>query len=95
MRMVSTLPVLLYGTRFCPYCVAARQLLRAKQVVFEDIPVDGNPQLRREIMARSGRYTVPQIWVGDTHVGGYDDLQALEDAGELDALLSNQDGHNS
>ncbi|MGK2914095.1 MAG: glutaredoxin 3 [Porticoccaceae bacterium] len=79
--------VVLYGTRFCPYCVAARHLLKAKSVAFDDIPVDGNSALRRQVMARSGRDTVPQIWIGDTHVGGYDELRALEAADELDTLL--------
>jgi glutaredoxin 3 len=78
----------MYTTRFCPYCVAARRLLDAKGVTFEDIPVDGNAQLRREMSEMAGQHTVPQIWVGETHVGGYTDLAALERSGRLDALLS-------
>lgn len=77
----------MYSTRFCPYCIRARMLLEAKGVAFEDIGVDGDPEQRREMMALSGRRTVPQIWVGDTHVGGYDDLAALEQQGRLDELL--------
>jgi glutaredoxin 3 len=79
--------VTLYTTRFCPYCIRARSLLDAKRVPYRDIAVDGDPGLRGEMEALSGRYTVPQIWVGDVHVGGYDDLQALERAGRLDELL--------
>lgn len=82
-------PVTLYTTRFCPYCVAARQLLKAKGVDFTDIPVDGDPQLRREMTERAhGQRTVPQIWVGEQHVGGFTDLAALERNGKLDALLA-------
>ena len=77
----------MYTTRFCPFCIRARQLLDHKQVDYRDIPVDGDPQLRQEMMAASGRRTVPQIWIGERHVGGFDDLAALERAGELDALL--------
>lgn len=91
MNGVVSNKVVLYGTRFCPYCVAARRLLKSKNVSFEDIAVDGNPALRRQIKARSGRDTVPQIWIGDVHVGGYDELRALDDAGDLDALLSMRD----
>ena len=79
--------VTMYTTRFCPFCIRARQLLDHKQVDYRDIPVDGDPQLRQEMMAASGRRTVPQIWIGERHVGGFDDLAALERAGELDALL--------
>jgi glutaredoxin 3 len=80
--------VTLYGTRFCPYCVAARRLLHSKGVAFEDIPVDGDPELRRRMTEMAGGvHTVPQIWVGDRHVGGYTDLAALDRRGELDRLL--------
>jgi glutaredoxin 3 len=80
--------VVLYGTRVCPYCVAARRLLRSKGVEFHDVPVDGDPALRRLIAERSGRDTVPQIWIGEHHVGGFTDLQALDRAGRLDPLLA-------
>jgi glutaredoxin 3 len=79
--------VKMYSTRFCPYCIRARQLLEAKGVVYEDISVDANPSLRQTMMAESGRHTVPQIWIGETHVGGFDDLYLLERQGELDSLL--------
>lgn len=81
-------PVLMYSTRFCPYCIRARSLLNAKQVDYTDIGVDGQPELRREMTERSGRCTVPQIWIGEQHVGGYDDLAQLEQQGRLDALLA-------
>lgn len=80
----------MYSTRFCPYCMRARELLSRKGVEFTDIGVDGDPELRREMMARSGRHTVPQIWIGDRHVGGFDDLWALEQAGQLDQLLNDK-----
>ncbi len=79
--------VVMYSTRFCPYCMAARRLLESRNVAFEEIPVDGNPGLRRKMTERAGQRTVPQIWVGDTHVGGYTDLAALDSRGELDRLL--------
>jgi len=81
-------PVVLYGTRFCSFCLAARRLLDKKGIKFEDISVDTDLDLRMEIMEKSGQRTVPQIWVGSTHVGGYSDLQALETSGDLDELLS-------
>lgn len=81
-------PVVLYGTRFCSFCLAARRLLDKKGITFEDISVDTDLDLRMEIMEKSGQRTVPQIWVGSTHVGGYSDLQALETSGDLDELLS-------
>ena len=80
--------VSMYTTRFCPYCIRARGLLESKQVNFTDIAVDGAPELRREMIERSGRSTVPQIWIGEQHVGGYDDLALLERQGHLDKLLS-------
>ena len=73
----------MYSTRFCPYCVRARGLLDSKRVNYTDIGVDGAPELRHEMIERSGRYTVPQIWMG-----GYDDLALLERQGRLDELLS-------
>jgi glutaredoxin 3 len=83
--------VTIYSTRFCPYCVAAKQLLRARGVEFEDIPVDRDPALRRTMSQRAGgARTVPQIWIGDTHVGGFTDLAALEKRGKLDQLLNGQ-----
>lgn len=79
--------VVMYTTNWCPYCDRARRLLSAKNVAFEEIDVESAPQKRAEMQQRSGRRTVPQIFIGETHVGGSDDLLALEDAGKLDALL--------
>ncbi len=80
--------VVLYGTRFCPYCIAARALLRARNIAYQDIAVDGDPQLRDAVLARSGQSTVPQIWVGDVHVGGFTELRQINASGELDTLLA-------
>ena len=80
----------MYTTRFCPYCQAARALLKGKTVAYEDIAVDGQPALRAKMEKLSGQHTVPQIWVGDTHVGGYTDLSALDQTGQLDSLLAVQ-----
>jgi glutaredoxin 3 len=79
--------VKLYTTRFCPYCVRAKRLLADKGVGFTDIAVDGDASLRQEMMQASGRHTVPQIWIGERHVGGFDDLWSLEQQGWLDQLL--------
>jgi glutaredoxin 3 len=81
--------VVMYTTDWCPYCSRARKLFGAKGVTFEEINVDSAPEKRAEMQNRSGRRTVPQIFIGETHVGGCDDLLALEDAGKLDALLGN------
>ena len=81
--------VAVYTTPVCPYCRSAKELLRRKGVVFHEINVDGEPQRRAEMIARAkGRTTVPQVFVGDTHLGGCDDLYALEETGELDRLLT-------
>ena len=84
---MSAPAVVMYTTGWCPYCARARKLLAAKQVSFEEIDVESRPEKRAEMQTRSGRRTVPQIFIGDRHVGGSDDLAALEGAGELDALL--------
>lgn len=78
----------MYSTGICPYCQMAERLLRAKGVAAIDkIRVDLEPERRVEMMERTGRRTVPQIFIGETHVGGYDDLAALDRAGRLDPLL--------
>ena len=79
--------VLMYGTQSCPFCVMARRLLSSKGVAVEEIAVDGHPERREEMTRVTGRYTVPQIFVGDVHVGGCEDLYALERSGRLDSLL--------
>lgn len=82
--------VLMYSTGVCPYCVRAEQLLRARGVTdIEKVRVDLEPEQREQMMNRTGRRTVPQIFIGDTHVGGCDDLYALDRAGELLPLLQN------
>jgi glutaredoxin 3 len=81
--------VLMYSTGACPFCVMAERLLRSKGVAeIEKIRVDLEPARRAEMVERTGRRTVPQIYVGDRHVGGYDDLAALDRAGGLDPLLA-------
>lgn len=80
--------VKMYTTAYCPYCRMAEQLLKARGVdVIHEIRVDENDALRVEMMQKSGRRTVPQIWIGERHVGGYDDLAALDRAGGLLPLL--------
>ena len=79
----------IYTTRYCPYCHAAKRLLSRKGVEFTEIDVSGDPKGRSEMVARAnGRMTVPQIFIGSTHVGGCDELYALEEDGKLDALLA-------
>ena len=81
-------PVLVYSTRICPYCMLAKRLLSNKGVKYEEVLVDIDCSRRSEMLQRAGgRRTVPQIFVGDRHVGGYDDLAALDRAGQLDPLL--------
>ena len=79
--------VIVYSSDYCPYCVRAKQLLANKGVAFEEIKVDGKPQIRAAMTQKAGRTSVPQIWIGEKHIGGCDDLYALERAGKLDALL--------
>jgi len=81
-------PVTIYTKDWCPYCAAALQLLRKKGVAFTEIEISGKPQERSEMIAKAkGRTTVPQIFIGKTHVGGCDDLYALDGEGKLDSLL--------
>ncbi len=79
--------VVVYSSDWCPYCMRAKALLESKGVAFEEIRVDGQPQVRAAMAQKAGRTSVPQIWIGEQHVGGCDDLYALERAGKLDALL--------
>ena len=81
--------VKMYTTAVCPYCVQAKRLLTAKGVAqIEEVRVDANPEERMKMMELTGRRTVPQIYIGDVHVGGFDDLRALDLAGGLDPLLA-------
>ena len=79
--------VVMYSSRLCPYCFRAKSVLESKQADLEIISVDGQPKVREEMMQKSGRHTVPQIWIGEQHIGGCDDLTALDRRGELDSLL--------
>ena len=89
--MSSPAHVLMYSTAVCPFCVRAEQLLRARGVVeIEKVRVDLDPERRAEMMKKTGRRTVPQIYIGDTHVGGCDELVALDHAGKLLPLLAGE-----
>ena len=84
-----TAHVLMYSTGVCPYCVMAERLLKAKGVnEVEKVRIDLDPEQRAQMMQKTGRRTVPQIYIGETHVGGFDELAALEHAGLLDPLLA-------
>jgi glutaredoxin 3 len=80
-------PVTIYTKSWCPYCSAAKELLQKKRVPFTEIPVKSAAD-QAEMAKKAGRTTVPQIWIGERHVGGCDDLYALDDRGELDRLLA-------
>ncbi len=80
--------VVMYATGWCGYCARARDLLQRKNVTFEEIDIDARPEARTEMVTRSGRRTVPQIFIGETHVGGSDDLLDLDASGGLDTLLN-------
>ena len=81
--------IVMYSTGVCPFCQRAEMLLKSKGVTeIEKIRVDLDPALRQEMMQKTGRRTVPQIYIGERHVGGYDDLAALDRAGQLDPLLA-------
>jgi len=79
--------VKVYTTPYCPYCVRAKRLLERKGVAYQEVDVAADDEARAMLAERTGRRTVPQIFIGDVHVGGSDDLHALEDQGKLDALL--------
>jgi glutaredoxin 3 len=79
--------VTVYTSAWCPYCQRAKSLLTQKKVVFDEISVEDDVKLREEMIARSNRNTVPQIFIGDKHVGGCDDLFELDRSGELDRLI--------
>lgn len=79
--------VIIYSSNYCPYCIRAKMLLQDKQVEYREYIVDGEPGLRAEMQQKSGRTSVPQIWIGEQHVGGFDDLWLLDSRGQLDELL--------
>ncbi len=82
--------VQMYATAFCPYCVRARRLLKRKGIEFDEIRVDKDQEQMRTMIQRSQRTTVPQIFIGERHIGGYDDMVELDQDGKLDPLLSEQ-----
>ncbi|MDX1655003.1 MAG: glutaredoxin 3 [Candidatus Competibacteraceae bacterium] len=81
-------PIIMYASAYCPYCRWARALLESKNAPYQVLDVDADRSLWREMAAKSGRNTVPQIFIGEQHVGGYDDLAALDKQGKLDPLLA-------
>ncbi len=83
--------IIMYTKNVCPYCSMAQRLLASKGVEWEEINIQSGPGLRDEMIERSGRMTVPQIFIDKTHVGGFDDLDALDRAGGLDPLLAGSD----
>ena len=85
---MSQAEITVYFSPFCPYCNWAKKLLQSKQVEFSMINVNDGAEIRQEMEQRSGQTSVPQIFIGDTHVGGYDDMAAMDDRGELDALIA-------
>lgn len=87
--MSATIPpaIVIYSTAQCPYCVAAKNFLKSRGKEWTEIRVDTDPAEREKMVARTRRTSVPQIFIGEVHVGGYDDMMALQRAGKLDALL--------
>lgn len=85
-------PIVMYSRAACPFCIAARNLLHARNLTWTEVSIDAEPDKRAEMIARSGRSTVPQVFIGDTHVGGFDDLDALHRAGELDRMIDDRQG---
>ena len=87
--MSNKSPVVIYGDEFCAYCAAARMLFTRKGIPFEDVVVSKDPARFDEMLVKSGgRRTIPQVFIGDVHVGGFDDLSSLDKSGELDKLLA-------
>ena len=87
--MNDRIPVVIYGDEHCPYCAAARMLFTRKGVPFEDVVVSRDPARFDEMLAKSGgRRSIPQVFIADVHIGGFDDLSSLDKSGELDKLLA-------
>lgn len=80
--------ITIYSSNYCPYCIRAKQLLAGKGLAYNEILVDGKPDVRAEMARRAGRTSVPQIWINGMHVGGCDDLIALDRSGKLDTMLA-------
>lgn len=87
MKKLNIPEILIYTSTICPYCIMAKRLLDQKSVDYKELNVDSKPGLRQEMMQRTQRRTVPQIYIGDRHIGGFDDLYALDLNNELDSLL--------
>ena len=87
---MSRPPITVYATGWCPYCERAKHLLTTKNLPFTTIDVEEDPKFREQMMARRGRRTVPQIFIGDKHIGGCDELLALDRSGELDRLTQGE-----
>jgi len=87
---MSAPPIVMYSKPWCPYCEQARALLTAKGVSYQDIDIEAQPEQREEMIRRSRRRTVPQIFIGERHIGGSDDMQELDSAGGLEPLLHPQ-----
>ena len=87
-RIMSQPKVIIYSGRFCGYCTAAERLFQSKKAEYELIKVDEDPEQFEHMMEITGRRTIPQIFIGDFHVGGFDDLSALNQSGKLDELLT-------
>ncbi len=85
--MTESRSIRMYSTMWCPYCAAARNMLTGKGVEFEEIDLGEHPERRSEMQELSGRTSVPQIFIGERHIGGFDDLNALDQQGQLDPLL--------
>ncbi|TAK55842.1 MAG: glutaredoxin 3 [Gammaproteobacteria bacterium] len=85
---MEPVPVTIYTRSWCPYCQRALALLQRRGIGYRELSLDDGPAVREEMIARSGRRTVPQVFIGDHHVGGSDDLAAIERSGELDRLLA-------
>ena len=84
---------MIYTTRWCPYCIRAKSLLERKGVAYREIPVDGDADARQDMAQRAGQTSVPQIWIGEIHIGGCDELYDLEHSGGLDSLLGLHTAH--
>lgn len=84
---MNDVKIRMYSSRYCPFCVRAKLILEQKGLDFEEIIVDQRPELRRKMIAESGARTVPQIWIGEQHVGGCQELMAIENSGSLDELI--------
>ncbi len=83
-------PITVYSTRICPYCVAAKNFLKSKGLTWSEIMIDVEPGERERMVARANRTSVPQIFVGDVHVGGYDDMMAMHRAGRFEPLVAGE-----